>query len=445
MKLYGFTKVNKINRMKRFVLSGLLFFTMFHIKAQVLTLQDAINIALKNSLDIEIARNTVRANEINNHISVAGGLPTVDAGLTNNQSLTNLTQKLSNGTVTKRNGNLNNALNSSVGASFLVFNGFRVHATKKRLEALQQQSEHAVSTQIQNIIANVMVKYYDVVRQNSYIGTIKQSIEATLQRKKIVDVRQSVGLANNADTYQAQLDLTASQQELQSQELVLMQAKADLMNLMTQRPDSSFVVSDTIVVDSSVNFNVVGENIKNNPEVLSAEQQVLINELIVKEVGAQRYPAISLNTGFNYTRSQSTAGFTLLNQNLGPYIGFTVGVPIFNGGATKRQQRVAEITATNAGVSRQILLNNLETSAVKSWQAYQNTLQRLELEKENNRIAAALLQLTLQRFELSAATIIEVREAQRSFVEAGYRLVNLSYSAKVAEIELKRLASQLGI
>ncbi len=65
--------------------------------------------------------------------------------------------------------------------------------------------------------------------------------------------------------------------------------------------------------------------------------------------------------------------------------------------------------------------------------------------KENNGIAAALHQLTLQRFELSAATIIEVREAQRSFVEAGYRLVNLSYSAKVAEIELKRLASQLGI
>lgn len=408
-------------------------------------MQEAINIALKNSLDIEIARNNVTANEINNHISVAGGLPVVDANLTNNQSVTNLTQNLSNGTVTKRNGNFNNSLNSSVGASFLLYNGLRVHATKKRLEALQQQSEHAVSMQIQNIIANVMVRYYDVVRQNSYIGTIKQAIEATLQRKKIVDVRQSVGLANNADTYQAQLDLTASQQELQSQELILMQAKADLMNLLTQRPDSAFVISDTIVVDSSVNYNTVRENIKNNPEVLSADQQILINELIVKEVGAQRYPAISLNTGFNYTRSQSTAGFNLLNQNLGPYIGFTVGVPIFNGGANKRQQRVAEISTTNAGVTRQILLNNLETSAVKSWQAYQNTLQRLQLEKENNRIAAALLQLTLQRFELSAATIIEVREAQRSFVEAGYRLVNLSYSAKVAEIELKRLASQLGI
>ena len=224
-----------------------------------------------------------------------------------------------------------------------------------------------------------------------------------------------------------------------------MQAKSDLMNLLTQRPDSSFSIRDTIIVDSSINYNTVRENIKNNPELLTADQQIRINELIVKEVGAQRYPSIGLNTGFNYTRSQNAAGFTLLNQNLGPYIGFSVGLPIFNGGLYKRQQRVAQISTENASATRQSLQNNLETSAVKSWQAYQNTLQRLQIEKENNRVAAALLQLTLQRFELSAATIIEVREAQRSFVEAGYRLVNLSYSAKVAEIELKRLGSQLGI
>jgi outer membrane protein len=431
--------------MKRFVLMGLLVAAAVQSNAQFLTLPEAINIALKNSLDIVIARNTVRESEINNHISVAGGLPSVNGNFTNNQSLTNLNQKLSNGTTTKRNGNLNNALNAGIEGTFLVFNGFRVQATKKRLEALQQQSEQSVSVQIQNIIADVMVKYYDVVRQNSYIETIRQSIEATLQRKRIVDVRQSVGLANNADTYQAQLDLTASQQELQSQELVLMQAKADLMNLLTQRADSAFSIRDTIIVDGSINYNAVRENIKNNPELLSAEQQIRINELIVKEVGAQRYPSIGLNTGFNYTRSQNAAGFTLLNQNLGPYIGFSVGLPIFNGGVYKRQQRVAQISTQSSIASRQIIQNNLETSAVKSWQAYQNTLQRLQLEKENNLVASALLQLTLQRFELSAATIVEVREAQRSFVEAGYRLVNLSYSAKLAEIELKRLASQLGI
>jgi len=426
---------NKL-RMKRIIITGFLVIGILNVQAQgVLTLDEAINIALKNSLDIRISRNNLEANIISNHISIAGGLPQVDASLTHNRSLTNLSQQLSNGTSTKRSGNATNATTSGIGGSFVLFNGFRVHAAKSHLEALEKQSEQQITVQIQNVIANVMVKYYDIVRQDSYIKTIRQSIEVTLQRKKLVDARQSVGLANNADTYQAQLDLNASEQELQSQELVLSQSKADLMNLLTQRADSAYTIRDTIIVDSLVNLAAVMDNLSKNPEVLSAEQQIRVNEAIVKEVGAQRYPSVALNGGYNYNRSQNAAGFTLLNQTYGPYIG----------GAFKRQQRVAQIDTRNATLTREALINDLRTSAVRAWQAYQNNLARLQTERENNRIAADLLSLVLQRFQYGVGTIVDVREAQRSFVEAGYRLVNLAYAAKVSEVELKRLASRLGI
>lgn len=432
-----------MNRMKTFIICISFLGAVVQSYGQLLTLDQAVNTALKNSLGIEIAQNLVEANEVQNDLSVAGGMPVVTGNLNNNQSLSRLNQKLSNGTTTNR-GNANTVLNANVEGRLLLYNGLRVKATKKRLEAIERQSEEVVVAQIQNLIANVMFKYYDVVRQHRYIETIKQSIEVTLQRRNIIDVRQSVGLANNADSYQAQLDLNASQQELRNQELVLEQAKSDLLNLMTQRPDSVYVISDTIMVDSTINFLKVKENISRNPDLLAAEQQIIINELMVREVGAQRYPSISLNTGVNYTRSQNAAGFTLLNQSTGPYIGLSVGVPIFNGGIFKKQQKAAEYYAENAELNRSMLKNDLYTQAEKAWQAYRNTLSRLQKEKENNRVAEALLQLTQKRFELSAATIIEVREAQRSFEEAGYRLVNLSYSAKVAEIELKRLSRQLG-
>jgi outer membrane protein len=429
--------------MKRFLLIALLFFGAVEVNAQVLTLEDAINIALKNSLDIQLARNNIEASHINNHISVAGGLPTVTGSLTDNQAITNLNQKLSNGTTTIRSGNAINNLNSGITASFIVFNGFRVYAARSRLRALERLSEQQVVMQIQNIVANVMVKYYDIVRQQSYINTIQQAINVTFQQKQIIEARQSVGLANNADKFQAQLDLNAAQQELLSQELVLNQSKTDMMTLLTQRPDSSFVIRDTIVVDSTIQVQMVLDSLQNNPELSSAEQQIRINEFIVREVRAQRYPAVSLNTGYNYNRNQNAAGFTLLNQTNGPFIGLNVQVPIFNGGLLKRQERVARIDIRNAAVTRETLLNNMKAATVQAWQVYRNNLNRLQAERENNRVAAALLDLTLKRLELSAATIIEVREAQRSFVEAGYRLVNFAYAAKVAEIELKRIASQL--
>ena len=435
-------------RMYRYRVIAILAFLLaaFHVQAQgVLTLEEAINIALRNSLDIRISRNTLEGRIVGNHISIAGGLPNVSASLTNNQSVTNLNQQLSNGTDIKRRGNANNSTNANLNGTFVLFNGFRVHAAKNRLAALERQGEQLVTVQIQNLIANVMITYYDIVRQDSYIKTIRQSIEVTTQRKRLVEARQSVGLANNADTYQAQLDLNASEQELQSQQLVLNQAKVDLMNLLTQRPDSSFAIADTIVVDSLVNLTTVMDNLSKNPEILSAEQQIRVNQAIAKEVGAQRYPSVAVNGGYTYSRSQNAAGFTLLNQNFGPYVGLSLQVPIFNGGLNRRQVRIADIDTRNSVLTRESVLNTLRTSAVRAWEAYQNNLARLGNERENNRIAADLLSLVIQRFNLGVGTIVDVREAQRSFVEAGYRLVNLAYAAKVSEVELKRLASQLGI
>lgn len=415
------------------------------VQAQVLTLNEAIRTALRNSLQVEVARNNFEANVINNHPSVAGSLPVVTGSLTDNQALTNLNQRLSNGTNTKRSGNATNALNSSITASILVYNGNRVHAIKGRLGALENLSEQQIYSQIQNLTADVMVKYYDIVRQQGYMKTIAQTLEVIRQQVDIIDARQQVGLANNADRFQAQLDLNAAKQEFAAQELVLRQSKTDLLNLLTLPPDSNFVIKDTIVVDSTIVFQHVLDSLTQHPDLLSAAAQIRANEYLVREVRAQRYPAVSVNTGYSYNRNQNAAGFTLLNQTRGPFVGVALQVPIFNGGLFRRQERVAELDIKNATLTQENLLNNMRAAAVRAWQGYTGNLQQLRNEQENSRIAEALLNLTLKRLELSAATILEVREAQQSFVAAGYRLMNLAYAAKVAEIELKRLANNLDI
>ncbi len=446
MKRLDHYLINKgMKRLKNaFLLSVFLTCITNVLSAQVLTLEEAINIALKNNLDIQIARNNKEASSINNHLSIAGGLPVVSGSATDNQSITNLTQELTNGQKIQRRGNVQNQLNASVSGNYTLYNGFRVVASKNRLAALERQSEQQVNLQIQNVISDVMVKYYDIVRQQGFMETIRQSIEVTKQRKYLMEVRQSVGLANNADTYQAQLDLVASEQELRAQELVLVQSKTDLMNLLTQRADSVFQIRDTILIDSTIQLERVVNAVATNPELRSAEEQIRINEFLTREINAARYPAVGVNGGYNYSRSQSTAGFTLLNQNTGPFVGLNLQVPIFNGGANKRRVRVAEIDTRNATLQKEALVNNLESLAIRAYQSYTNTLERLRAERENNRIAAALLDVVTQRFQQGVGTVIDLREAQRSFVEAGYRLVNLSYSAKVAEIELKRISSDLG-
>jgi outer membrane protein len=411
---------------------------------QTLRLQEAINIALKNSLDILVSKNNVEVNTILNNYGVAGGLPVVTGSATDNEQLTSINQKYSDASRnTQRNNAASNGLSANITGSLLLYNGMRVVATKDRLEQLQMQSEEYLNSQVQNIIASVMTGYYDIVRQQSYAKTILQSIEVSKDRLQILQTRQSVGLANNADIFQAQLDLNALNQALQTQQLVIDQAKTGLLALLTLDPKSSIDIQDTILVDKNILLDSVLNRLSSNADIIAANLQIKINELIVKETAAQRYPSINLNTGYNYNRNQNSAGFSLLNQSYGPFVGLSLSIPIYNGSAHKRQQKAAEINIKNAELQKQILIRDYSSNAVKQYQAYVNTLNQLETEKKNYQLAQQLLDLVLQRFQLRVATIIDVRVAQQSFEEAGYRLVNLNYAAKAAEVELKRLSNTL--
>lgn len=421
----------------------ILFLLSSKLFAQQLSLQDAINVALKNNFDIQLAKNNVEIANISNNYGVAGGLPEVSGTASDNEQVTDLTQKLASGTSTKRTGVTNNALSAGVTGTILLYNGMRVVATKNRLEELHKQSEQLLNAQIQNTIAAVMTQYYDVVRQQSYMKTLDASVAAAQQRLDIVQQRLNVGYANNADLFQSQLDLNALLQTKQSQQLVIDQSKTDLLTLMNVNADSVIAINDTIIADKYLVQDSVLNNLQNNPLITAAEQQIKINQLIEKETAAQRYPSLRLNTGYNYNRSQSSAGFILLNQTYGPFINLGVTVPIYNGSVYKRQQQVAQINTRNAQLQKETIIRDNTSAAVKNFQAYKNALQQAETEQQNYDLSKKLLDLVLQKFQLRQATIVDVKQAQQSFEDAGFRLVNLSFAAKAAEIELKRLTNTL--
>ncbi|MEO6721320.1 MAG: TolC family protein [Ferruginibacter sp.] len=432
--------------MRKVIAYTMLLFASIQSNAQdTLRLSDAVNIALKNSLDIQLANNDVEANAILNNYGVAGGLPLVTASMGNNEQISTINQKLNTGVSITRDAAAVNNLTSNVSGSILLYNGNRVVATKKRLAQLEKQSQSLLNSQIQNIIGAVMTGYYDIVRQQSYLITIERSIDASNQQLQIVKTRQEVGLANNADLFQAQIDLNALQQTYTSQQLIIDQAKTELLRLLTLRPDSIIAIRDTILVDKNITLEQTLNNLNKNADIIAAQDQVRINEFIVKETAAQRYPSVRGNLGYNFSRNNAAAGQLLLNQSYGPSAGITLGIPIYNGSIFKRQQKVAEINVRNAELNTKVLLRDYEAQVVKSYQSYASTLKQLETEQQNYILSNQLLELALKRFQFKQATIVDVKNAQQSFEESGYRLVNLNYAAKSSEIELKRLANQLSL
>ena len=430
--------------MTKLILYFLLFSVSLAGRAQsIMRLPEALNIALKNSLDIQLAKNNVEANTILNNYGIAGGLPVVTSSITDNEQVYNINKKLNTGVIIDRKGAAVNNLNSTIGASILLYNGNRVVAAKNRLGQLQKQSEELLNSQVQDIMGSVMTAYYNIVRHQSFLKTIERSIDASQQQLEIVQSRQKAGMANNADLFQAQLNLNALLQTKLLQELVIQQAKTELLRLLTLKPDSVITIQDTILIDKTITLEAMLNNLHQNPDIIASQDQIKINELIVKETNAQMYPSIKGLTGFNFNRNQADAGQLLLNQSYGPYVGLSVGIPIYNGSVYKRQQKVAEINVRNAELNNKILTRDYNSQVVKSYQTYATTLVQLETEQQNYKLSAQLLELIIKRFKLKEATILDVKNAQDSFEQSGFRLVNLNYAAKAAEIELKRLSNQL--
>lgn len=412
---------------------------------QPLTLHDAVATALKNNLGIQIAHNNINIADINNSYGMAGGLPTVTATGADVEQVNSLKQEYANAANNKTSNNAaSNNLSAGITASMLVYNGGRVTAAKQRLGTTALQSRQQLSARALTLVYNVMLRYYDVIRQQNYAKTLQQSIEVSKQKLAVVQAQQNVGMANNADLFQAQVDLNTQVQNLQAQQLVIDQDKTDLLTLLTLNPDSSIVINDTITVDKSITLASVLDAVHKNPDIMAASQQVMINQFMAKETAAQRYPSFSVNGGYNFSHTQNAAGFSLLNQSYGPFAGVGVSIPVFNGNIYKKQKEVADINIKNAELMKDTLEINYTANTVKSWQAYNNNLQQLETAKANYELSQKLLNLAMQRFQLRQATIVDIKNAQQSFENAGYLLINTSFAAKVAELQLKRYANQIG-
>jgi outer membrane protein len=434
-----------------FLIASWLLLSSNQLAAQkTLSLTEAIKTALQNSYDIQLVENNLTIAKNNNDYGVAGALPTLAATANNNKTLATIEQKFADpARNTTKTGVDGNTLSAGLTASVIIFNGYRIMALKDRLAMIEKQNGFLLQLQMQNTTAQVMQQYYNVVRQQAFLKTIEKSIEASQQRVDIVKTRQQIGVANQTDILQSNIDLNALLQAKQNQLLIIAQAKTDLARTINNNEDisSSIIINDSISIDNQLSFdkgaNSITIGINNNPQLAALNTQVKINQQLEKETRALMYPTLRASTGYNISSSSSAAGFSLLNETKGPFLGVNLAIPLYGGGAAKRTVSNARITAKNAELQAQSLSKDIYTNAYKTFDAYKNSIEQLPIETDNYSMSQSLLNLVMQKYQLGQATMVDVKQAQQSFENAGFRLVSLKYTAKVAEIELKRISNQL--
>ena len=371
------------NKIKVLLCIFILFNSIENNYAQIqLSLQSAIDSALQNNLNIQVARNNIAIANLNNTYANAGGMPQVNAVLNNTNSLTNIHQNLSNGVEISKNNALTNNIATGVNGSILLYNGDRVKFTKKRLELLTEQSEHELNIQIQNTIANVMIKYYDIIKQSAFIDLLKKNFEFSKNKSNLISQRAIVGMANEVDRITALMDINNSTLAIANQEMLLRQSELDLIQYIGISPRQKIIVNDSILIDNSLVEKIIEERLNKNVDFVYSENIIRLNEILLKETKALKYPSIRMNAAYNLNYTKSSSGFNLLNESYGPSLGATIQIPIYSG-LVKSQEKVLNYQIKNAELAKEDKYKMMQNEVAKMYSQYQS-LQSQNKQLTNN-------------------------------------------------------------
>ncbi|WP_317174652.1 TolC family protein [Flavobacterium rivulicola] len=410
----------------------------------LLKLEDAVKIALENNYDIKLAKNELKIDELNNSIGNAGMLPTINALVTDNNSITNTEQTQADGSQRTLDGARNMNLTYGVGLDWTVFDGLRMFARKEQLNILQKQGEAELKLAILTKISEVYLNYFDLVQQQQQLAAIDTAIVISQERVTTAQNRFSIGKASKLEVLNAQVDLNSDKSlQLKQQELIKT-TKIRFNEILAREVQTDFVVANEISVDEQLQFDELKTAAESqNPQLQaqmltknSAEQQL-------KQVKAGRYPTIRITSGYNFSRSEASLGFITQSYNRGFAYGFNASVPIFNGNQQNRNEKIAKVQLENANVTLEQQKRNLESQLNSAFTSYSTNLELTKVEAQNLKIAEQNLEITLAKFKIGTITPIEFRTAQQNFLDARVRYSNAVYLTKIYEISLKELAGNL--
>jgi outer membrane protein TolC len=419
---------------------------VFKIKAQdsSFTLRAAIDLALKQNLDIQIIGTDLEIAKANNNIGNAGGLPLIAANLVNTEARSNINQKLSNGNSISRNNVSNNAINGNLSISWRVFNGFRVRATKERFETLEKMGELAVGNQIDQVVFNVYNIYFNLVRLNKQMKATKAIIDLSRERLKIAETRFAVGNGAKTDMLQAGIDLNAQEVNLKNIQNNVQNTITALNAVLKRNLDAPFVPLDQQFAIPQLNYRDLSSKIETqNLQILMAQKEKMNLVIDRKIIQSARMPTLTVNSNTVLNKTKSTAGLFLVNQNFGPNIGLGIGIPIFNGNINKTQLKVNQIQQKRQDLEMEQLKNTLQRDLLLAFQDYENALGVVKMEENNVKLAAENNMISTERFRKLQSNSIELRQAQLSLIEAEDRYIQAQFNAQLSANILKFIAGEI--
>ncbi len=415
---------------------------------RMLTLEEAIATALNNNYDIQLSRNDSMVAALDYSYRNAVFLPRLNATAGTSWNVNNQRQTLADGTKREQNNIKSNNVNAALNLNWTLFDGLKMFATRDKAEELIKLGEFTIKNQVVNTVATVITTYYNIVRQKQQLRAIEEQMQVSQARVTLAERKLDIGVGAKPDVLQSKVDLNAQKAAILEQQTLIEQLKEQLNQVLNVQAATMYEVTDSIPLNTGLALGDIQNSIENtNPLLLLSRKNIDIAGYTLKERKAERFPTLSFNSVYNFTRTNNQSVINqfspLFNQSKGLNYGLTAAIPILNGFNTKRLIRQAELDIRYQELLYDNQRSQINLSVINAFKEYEQQKKALALEEENILLAKENVSIAVEVYRLSAATIIQLREAQKSLEDAYNRLIAARYNTKVAETELMRLKGDL--
>lgn len=411
-----------------------------------LRLDAAVQRALQNNQQAQIARREVDIAENNVSVGNAGFLPTLTGQAGYSETVASSDQTFLGGQTQNTDGAKTTQSNAGVDLRWTVFDGLRPFATYDRLGAERDRQAAATTEELEALAADVIEGYYDVARRQQQLAVLREAVSVSRERLRIVELQQELGSASDLEVRQARVDLNADSAQVLRQQTELVNAKSRLNRLLGRSGDASvrYAVTSSIAVDTSLGYGSLQETaLRQSPALTQAREALQAAQAAKRETRADLFPSLDVTAGYGYSQLDAESGFLQESSSTDFSYGVSLTFDLFDGLNRWRRTQNAEIRTTNARLAVEDVRTRLTTELTSAYERYQNRLRLVRLEQRNLEAVQANVDVALEQFELGTITSVELREVQEQFIQAESRLLTAQFEAKQAEVELLRLSGQL--
>jgi outer membrane protein len=417
---------------------------------QTLTLQQAVEIALRNNLNVVQSQNNLQAAESQSLAAMGQYLPSVDASGSWRRTQTDQSgyRGVIQGTPVDfpASSETNSSVGAGLNAGITVFDFLGREGSVSAASAREAAARHGVVRTRQAIVFQTVSEYLNVLRTEKLVTVAEENLRRDQRQLERIVESNRVGALSLADVYRQQSQVASDELSLISATNNYLKAKADLVALigMDARREITFVDAslptsiDTLEINAlRSEFRGLGvlqdRAINARPDFKAALENVNAADGGVTSAYSGYYPALSAFGGYNLNGER----FENLTDNKNLSWGVSARWNLFDGFLREQQIQSAEVQKRNAEIAKAQTERDVTVEVKKAVLDLDAAMKALQVSDKALVSAAEDRKIAEERYNLGAGTLLDLLVANASYVNAEANRVNAVYGYLTAKYNLE--------